>query len=94
MRLRTIIFILILIANPIKVHADNVTVTGVVRDSVTHEPIPFATVLLKGTDRGTLTDDNGKYTITTALRWDSIQAASMGYDTKQLPAKKGNKIIM
>ncbi len=81
MRLRTIIFILI--ANPIKVHADNVTVTGVVRDSLTHEPIPFATVLLKGTDRGTLTDDNGKYTITTALRWDSIQAASMGYDTKQ-----------
>ena len=76
MRLRTIIFILILIANPIKVHADNVTVTGMVRDSVTHEPIPFATVLLKGTDRGTLTDDNGKYTITTALRWDSIQAAS------------------
>ena len=94
MRLRTIIFILILIANPIKVHADNVTVTGMVRDSVTHEPIPFATVLLKGTDRGTLTDDNGKYTITTALRWDSIQAASMGYDTKQLPAKKGNKIII
>jgi len=92
MRLRTIIFILI--ANPIKVHADNVTVTGVVRDSLTHEPIPFATVLLKGTDRGTLTDDNGKYTITTALRWDSIQAASMGYDTKQLPAKKGNKIII
>ena len=92
MRLRTIITILLLTVTLIAAHPDNITVSGVVRDSITHEPISFATVMLKGTDRGTLTDENGKYTITTALRWDSIEASSMGYATKKLPAKKGKKI--
>ena len=41
----------------------NVTVSGVVRDSVSREGVPFATVMLKGTDRGVLTDENGHYTI-------------------------------
>lgn len=90
MRLRTLYLslILILIAIPHAI-ADTVTVTGIVRDSLTREPVPFATIFLPGTDRGTLTDDNGRYSITTALKWDSIQASAMGYDTKTLP--RGNK---
>lgn len=66
--------------------AQTVTLTGIVRDSLTREPVPFATVFLIGTDRGTLTDDNGQYTLTTALRFDSVQGAAMGYDTRRLPA--------
>ena len=91
MRLRTIIslFLTLFYASAM---AERVTVTGVVRDSLTREPIPFATVMLRGTDRGTLTDDDGRYTITTAIRWDSIQASTMGYDTKTLPAKKGDRM--
>ena len=91
MRLRTIIslFLTLFYASAM---AETVTVTGVVRDSLTREPIPFATVMLRGTDRGTLTDDDGRYTITTAIRWDSIQASTMGYDTKTLPAKKGDRM--
>lgn len=92
MRLRRLIYILIiLITSPMTV-AETVTVTGVVRDSLTREPIPFASLLLLGTDRGTLTDDNGRYTIVTALKWDSIQAASMGYETKALRAKRGTRM--
>ena len=91
MRLRTIIslFLTLFYASAM---AETVTVTGVVRDSLTREPIPFATVMLRGTDRGTLTDDDGRYTITTAIRWDSIQASTMGYDSKTLPAKKGDRM--
>ncbi len=91
MRLRTIIslFLTLLYTSAM---AETVTVTGVVRDSLTREPIPFATVMLRGTDRGTLTDDDGRYSITTAIRWDSIQASTMGYDTKTLPAKKGDRM--
>lgn len=67
--------------------AATVTVRGVVRDSVSREPIPFASVLLKGTDRGVLTDDNGKYTIVTSLPFDSIFVSSIGYTNKTVPAK-------
>ena len=91
MRLRTIISLLLTLIYAFA-SAETVTVTGVVRDSLTREPIPFATVMLRGTDRGTLTDDNGRYSITTAIRWDSIQASAMGYDSKTLPAKKGAKM--
>ncbi len=92
MRLRTLIALILSLLTVQLTKADTMTVTGVVRDSLTREPIPFATVLLMGTDRGTLTDDNGRYSITTALKWDSIQAATMGYDTKVLPAKRGAKV--
>lgn len=66
----------------------NVTVRGVVRDSLTREPIPYASVLLKGTDRGVLTDDNGRYTIVTTLPFDSVMASSLGYTTKAVASRK------
>lgn len=73
--------------------ARNVTVRGVVRDSLTREPIPYASVLLKGTDRGVLTDDNGCYTIVTTLPFDSVMGSSLGYTTKSVAArKKGDNI--
>ena len=62
--LRIIIF-LVYILSSFSVIAVNVTVTGVVRDSVSREPVSFATVMLKGTERGVLTDDDGRYTIST-----------------------------
>ena len=44
--------------------AQNVTVRGQVTDKATGEPIPFATVFVKGvTTSGAYTDDSGNYTI-------------------------------
>ena len=68
----------------------NVTVSGVVRDSVSREGVPFATVMLKGTDRGVLTDENGHYTITTTLTFDSIMASAIGYSTRSVPVRVGS----
>ena len=62
----------------------NVTVSGVVTDSLSHEPVPFATVMLKGTDRGVLTDDSGNYSVTTALPFDSVLVSAIGYATKSV----------
>ena len=36
-------------------------ITGVVQDSVTHEPLPFASVFLANTTLGATTDDQGKF---------------------------------
>lgn len=93
MRLRTLIILIItLITHSLPAVAENITVTGVVRDSLTREPVPFATVILNGTDRGTLTDDDGRYTITTALKSDSVTASAMGFDTKTMPLGRGTSI--
>ena len=44
-------------------YAQNMTVSGVVKDSSTGEGVPFASLQLKGTMTGTSTDGDGFYTI-------------------------------
>ena len=87
MRLRSLSIFIITILTAICANAQNVTISGVVRDSLTHEPIPYATVLLLGSDRGELTGDNGKFSITTALHCKVVRVAAMGYDTKDIEIK-------
>ncbi len=43
--------------------AQNITVSGVVKDAVTGEPVPFASVLLEGTMTGASSDTNGNYSL-------------------------------
>lgn len=44
-------------------HAQGRTVTGKVQEDATQEPIPGATVTVKGTDLGAITDADGSFTI-------------------------------
>ena len=43
--------------------AQNVTVSGIVKDASTGEGVPFASVMVKGTTNGVPSDVNGNYTI-------------------------------
>ena len=43
--------------------AQNLTVTGVVTDSSTGEPVPFASIRIDGTMTGGMTDIDGAYSI-------------------------------
>lgn len=58
------------------------TVSGVVVDSITGEPVPYAAVLLTATDRGALTDADGFFSLTTARPFKGVQVSVMGYSTK------------
>lgn len=89
---RFIIFFCIFITVVGPLSAQTVTIRGVVKDSVNGKPIPFASIFLKGTDRGVLADENGRYTIVTSARFDSITASAMGYATRSEAFKAGNKI--
>ncbi|MDE5728530.1 MAG: DUF5686 and carboxypeptidase regulatory-like domain-containing protein [Duncaniella sp.] len=64
---------------------------GKVTDAATGEAVPFATVFLKGSERGVLTEDDGRYRIQTAHRFDSIMVSAMGYETIAVPAGKRRK---
>jgi len=55
-------------------------IRGVVTDASTGEPVPYASVLLKGTSVGTLTDAGGRYFIETNTRASEIRFSFIGYD--------------
>ena len=53
---------LLFIGLPISATAQKATVIkGIVRDSITHEPISYASVFFVGSDKGLMTDDDGKF---------------------------------
>lgn len=84
--------ILFLLSGGMELSAQStVTLNGLVRDSLTHEPIPYAAVFLRGSDRGVLTNDNGKFKIVTAKNFTSIDVSSMGYESKTILPKKNGK---
>lgn len=55
--------------------------SGIVRDKQSDEPIPFASVIFKLSNKGVLTDSSGKFTVDYAglLPNDSVRVLSVGY---------------
>lgn len=66
------------------------TIKGVVVDSVTREPIPFALMFLKGSDAGTQADADGRFEITTKVNFICANFSMMGYTAKDVYVTKGN----
>jgi len=64
-------------------YGQNITVKGTVSDASTGEPVPFASLQLKGTMTGTSTDANGEYSI--SVPTDGILVfSSVGYTTQEV----------
>ena len=59
--------------------SEKTVIKGRVTDALTGYPIPFASVFLKGTTIGTLTDNNGIYRIESNLAADTISCSFIGY---------------
>ena len=68
--------------------AQNISVTGVVTDASTGEPIPFAFCQVKGSTKGSSSDADGRYSIPVPSD-GTIIFSSMGYEQKEV-AVKGN----
>ena len=71
-------------------------IEGIVRDSITQESLPFVAIFLKGSDRGIMTDENGKFTITTGVNFINLEVSTMGYQTKNVYVNKGesNRVVI
>lgn len=69
------------------------TIAGLVRDSLSHEPVPYAAVFLKGTERGVLADEKGRFDIRSASRNANLTVSSMGYSTKNVNVSGKNVVI-
>jgi len=63
--------------------AQEATIKGIVTDESNNEPIPFANVVVEGTQQGATTDIDGKFTITgLASGYINLQVTYVGYKTK------------
>jgi len=63
-------------------------VYGVIRDEITKETVPFATISFKGTKTGTTSDIDGKYILESYYSSDSILVTFVGYAPKSIGIKK------
>lgn len=69
-----------------------VTLSGTVRDSLTRQPLSFASVFLANTTRGVTTDAQGRYTLPNvpAGHYD-LAATYLGYQLRQRPLDVGSR---
>lgn len=73
------------------VFAQGITITGTITDAKTSESLPGASVVLKGTTQGTISDMDGKYVLT-ASPGATLVVSYIGYDTKEVKVGKQNVI--
>ncbi len=73
---------LIFLLQVFRVFAQEQTITGIVKDADTNEPIAFCNVILFKTTKGTTTDDNGKFKINISINTSSkLLVSYVGYKT-------------
>lgn len=72
--------------------AQEFSVSGVVNDRSSGTSIPGATVLVKGTERGTITDVNGNYTVKVPAGRDTLVFSYIGYTSLEI-AINGRAVI-
>ncbi|MBN1187914.1 MAG: TonB-dependent receptor [Bacteroidales bacterium] len=72
--------------------AQEINVTGTVTDSETGTPLPGVTVLLEGTQKGSLTNMDGVYEIAVPSKAAILTFSYVGYTTKSLDVAGSNII--
>lgn len=76
------LFLVIALALPITLPAQEVRLSGTVQDAATQQPIPGANVLIEATRQGTITDLDGNFSLTVATDDNPTLAVSfIGYQT-------------
>lgn len=76
----------------VQAFAQSITVSGVVKDK-TGETVIGASVVVKGTTNGTITDFDGNFTLN-AQKGDIIVISFIGYKTQELPAAANMNVVM
>ncbi len=66
-----------------------ITIDGVVKDQDTFEPLPFSSITLNESGIGTVTNQNGHFTlkIPDSLKQNTVRFSYVGYETKEIPAE-------
>ncbi len=74
-----------------EISQDEVTVSGTVTDASTNEPLPGVAVVIKGTTMGTITDENGHYSLNVPSG-RLLQFSFMGYLNEEIMVTDATEI--
>ncbi|KIO76852.1 membrane protein [Pedobacter lusitanus] len=74
--------------------AQSTEISGVITNIKDRTPIPYVTVLFKGSKIVTKTDANGKYTISTTEGYSQLQVEYVGFKTRYLPIIPGKVQVL
>jgi TonB-linked SusC/RagA family outer membrane protein len=80
-KLATSILLALLLIGTIA-YGQNLPVKGIVREAGSDTPIPGALVIVKGTQRGTVTENNGSFSIEASLN-ETLVVSFIGYSTTE-----------
>lgn len=73
----------------------NVTINGNVKSSTEKVNVPAVSILVKGSNAGTFTDDRGNFKITGSLKFPvTLIFSSIGYSYKEVVATSANPLIV
>lgn len=85
-------FVLCLVLMNLTLHAQNISVRGVVTDGNTNESLPGVNIIIKGTQTGIMTDMDGNYSITVNSPDAILMFSSVGYVAEEV-AIAGRSVI-
>ncbi len=85
------VFVLAFVLMAIASKGQNTVINGIVKDSITGETLPYVSVMLKGTTIGAMTDDDGRFSLTTSSNDKILSVSYLGYEEKELKVAVGKK---
>lgn len=93
------IFILIFISFSLffcNAKADEYSISGYVIDSITQEPVPYATIFNEKESNGVITDSTGVFYLTITQNESVAKISSVGYKTREilLPSTNSDSLII
>ena len=95
--MRHIVLLLVVIVTALAAagqQAPMTQITGLVRDSLSHDCVPFATISLVGTSEGALANEMGGFTINSRARFSKLRVTAMGYQAKEVEVKTGQGSVV
>ena len=95
-RFTQIFFSIFLMYLPGHLDAQQVRIRGTVTDATTGEPLPYTNVVLLPANLGvgTMTDDDGNYSLTFTVKAENILFSFIGYETATLPLAEAKNGIL
>ena len=75
------------------VSVNNNFIKGVVKDETDH-PIPGATVAIKGTNKITVTDVNGRFVLPDVSNSSTLDVTFVGYNRKEIAVRKQDSLVI
>jgi len=72
--------------------AQQVSISGTVKDAETRELLPGASVFEKGTSNGTTTDTNGQYTLAVSGKTATLVFSFLGYATQNIAVQNRDRV--